>query len=72
MNKTTVLGLVLVGLTLASASGCRLDLFRRGALFRQPSTVVAPQMDPCAPAAVDPAQPAMVIPAPTTSPTMAP
>jgi len=55
--------LVLIsGLAMVAATGCRLDLFRRGALFRQPATVVAPQVDPCAPTGVDPTHPAIITP----------
>jgi len=55
--------LVLIsGLAMVAATGCRLDLFRRGALFRQPATVVAPQVDPCAPTGVYPTHPAIITP----------
>lgn len=65
MKKTAVLIVITSGIVLATSTGCRLDIFRRGALFRQPATVVAPQPDPCAPsAAVDPCNPAVVAPSP--------
>jgi hypothetical protein len=62
MTKKFVVFLVLAGIAMVSTGGCRLDLFRRGALFRQPSAVVAPQVDPCAPTGIDPTHPAIVTP----------
>ncbi len=62
--------LLISGIGVLAATGCRLDLFRRGALFRQPSTVVAPQVDPCAPTGIDPTHPAVI--APSSTPTVMP
>ncbi len=59
--RMTLIALLGVSL-LVAASGCRLDIFRRGALFRQPATVVAPQPDPCAPGVIDPSSPTVAIP----------
>ncbi len=56
MTKLRILAVIVVGLVFTAGPGCRLDLFRRGALWRQPE-VVAPACDPCAPAIVDPCDP---------------
>lgn len=61
--RRRVMLFALVAIYLASTGvGCRLDIFRRGALFRQPTTVVVPQPDPCAPAVVDPCNPGVMVP----------
>ncbi|MCS7239475.1 MAG: hypothetical protein NZ899_14585 [Thermoguttaceae bacterium] len=68
MKRFAALVLLAGAVLLATMTGCRLDIFRRGALFRQPATVIAPQPDPCAPAAtVDPCNPSVVVPSPTPS-----